>query len=166
MSYADPPPIPLGIDTSLEETNEALIFLNLTWDSNFNSDYAITSYIIAPETTAMGNPVLTCPHSCYPDNPCQCNGIVREDHVNITISAVNCRNQEGTSITIIVASCMKMHVWIHCAVILAIAEYTLILPSVKKPGSGRKDGSGPSRYFLGEHISGVGVDTSYWSWAY
>ena len=103
-----PPPVPLGIEATLEDTNEVLVPFNLTWDSNFNLEHAITSYTIIPESTrsAEGRSLVTCPHSCYPDDSCQCRGLARGDTVTILISAVNCGTQEGNARRITVASCM------------------------------------------------------------
>ena len=106
---AGPPPPPSGIDYSLKETNQTLISFNLTWNSNFNSEYALTSYIIIiPDSTTEENSMLTCPHSCSPHVPCQCNGLARGNDVAIAISAVNCGNQQGISMEVIIASGIKL----------------------------------------------------------
>ena len=90
-----PPPAPFGVESSLEETDEDFVSFNLTWNSNFNSDYAVTFYIITPDSTTEGSSVIRCPQSCYPDVPCQCNGLARGERMTINVSAVNCGNQEG-----------------------------------------------------------------------
>lgn len=103
------PPAPFGIDATLEDTNEVLVPFNITWDSNFNSEHAITSYTIVPESirSTEGRSMVTCPHSCYPYDSCQCRGLARGDNVTILISAVNCVNQEGIAARITIASCMN-----------------------------------------------------------
>lgn len=115
----DPPPTtdPFGIDATLEDTNKILLSFNLTWDSNFNSEHAITSYTISIPDSTERRSMITCPHSCYPDDFCQCRGLMRGDNVTILVSAVNCGNQEGTPTRKIVASCMNiklnMDVWLR-----------------------------------------------------
>ena len=97
----DEPPIPLGIVTTLEETSDTVISFNLTWNSTFNSEYAITSYKI---TLGPDSSKIMCPYSCSPNDPCQCNGLARGDSVTICISAVNCGDQEGLDVEITVTS--------------------------------------------------------------
>ena len=100
--HAGPPPAPSGIEYSLKETNETLTSFVLTWNSSFNSKYALTSYtLIAP---IEENPMLACPYSCNPHVPCQCSGLARGNGITIAISAVNCENQEGIPKKIIIAS--------------------------------------------------------------
>ena len=112
-----PPPVPLGIEATLEDSNEVLVPFNLTWDSNFNSEHDITSYTIefVPKSTrsAEGRSMVMCPPSCYPDDSCQCRGLARGGNVTILISAVNCGDQEGNARTITIASCNNNYLSSH-----------------------------------------------------
>ena len=111
MIASPPTPDPLGIDVTLElqDSNEVLLPFNLTWDSNFNSEHAITSYTISVPESTEGRSMITCPLSCNPDDSCQCRGLMRGDNVTIFVSAVNCGNQKGNSTKIPVPSCMNMN---------------------------------------------------------
>ena len=88
----------VSIDSE-DDTPEGNIVVTFTWDMNFNSAYEIVAY----KTVVTMLSRITCPTSCPPSEPCQCNhiGSLAKEGENITISAVNCDDQEGPNTTII-----------------------------------------------------------------
>ena len=107
------PPAPSNFIISFEETNATTMSFNFTWDSTFNSVHAITSYRVIPGVSE-GSSVVECPSSCFPNTPCRCIGLVAQEQVNVSISAINCGNQDGPIRVVTVSSSkfkLELHVW-------------------------------------------------------
>ena len=104
--YAGPPPAPSGYIISFGEAagTTATLSFSFTWDSTFNSHYAITSYKVVP-TNNGGSFMVECPSFCPPDVPCRCIGLRVGDQMKVNISAINCDLQVGQTIMVSVASC-------------------------------------------------------------
>ena len=105
FSRVGPPPIPAGFTTEIYSVNnspDSKVNINFIWDMDFSTRHAIESYNISSATTFSA--VVSCRMSCPLYRPCVCvsNGQLPKEGVNITISAVNCDNQEGPNTTITV----------------------------------------------------------------
>ena len=94
FSLIAPPPAPSNFVISLEKTSATTMSFIFTWDSTFNSVHDITSYRVIPGISE-GHSAVKCPSSCSPNTPCRCIGLVVGDQVNVSISAINCGNQDG-----------------------------------------------------------------------
>ena len=100
VSFTDPPK-PADFNTivrSVMNSPDSNVNITLVWDTIFNSRFVIEFYIATISDTA------SCPMSCPSDRPCVCvnTGQLPMEGVNITISAVNCNNLEGSNTTITV----------------------------------------------------------------
>ena len=91
----------MGFTVSInsEEDTPDNITIAFTWDMSFNSNHVVVEYRII--VTMLD--IISCPISCSPNKLCQCNGTqqLAKDGVSITISAVNCNEQEGPNATVI-----------------------------------------------------------------
>ena len=118
------PPAPKDYNILLDQyqpfpltTSANTVAFNFTSNPMFNIIYAITAYKIRPlyghgnEEIAQSNNLsrslndIECPPLCSIDEPCRCTGLEVGRHVTVAISAINCGNQEGPAIEVIVTSC-------------------------------------------------------------
>ena len=81
--------------------------VNITFDSDnlFNFAHGVIMYYISA-TSLPGDDYsnITCPSSCHPNELCVCTGSLARSGVNMTISAVNCKDQEGPPLVIKIKS--------------------------------------------------------------
>ena len=80
--------------------------VNITFKSDdlFNFAHGVIMYYISI-TSLPGDDHsnITCP-SCHPNELCVCTGTLARSGVNVTISAVNCKDQEGLPLVIKIKS--------------------------------------------------------------
>ena len=88
---------------SLQQTDFAMTFttdhnnqiiLSIMWNPNFTSVHDVTYYRVV----ATGSSVARCPSLCLPSEPCQCTGPLAGENITISISAINCEDQEGSAL--------------------------------------------------------------------
>ena len=81
--------------------------VNITFDSDnlFNFAHGVIMYYMSA-TSLPGDDYsnITCPSSCHPNELCVCTGALARSGVNVAISAVNCKDQEGPPLVIKIKS--------------------------------------------------------------
>ena len=99
------PPAPANFSVKLHSTNSSSHRITFTWDLVFSTRHAIESYIISitSEIIFRDTILVSCPILCPFYNPCVCNSTGQLPMEGITmslsISAINCDNQEGPATT-------------------------------------------------------------------
>ena len=95
------PPKPTRFNLALLSISSAYHTITFTWDLVFSTCYVIEYYSVNPATTYNDSVLVSCPmHVLCPfDRPCVCNvtGQLPMEGINMTISAVNCDGQEGST---------------------------------------------------------------------
>ena len=118
-----PPPDGFQVSVSKGSTDE-MLYLNILWDSEFNTAYEIESYQIE-----ASNGFIDCPQMCSPrnDNPCQCSELRAGTNGNITITATSCGDLQGppTVITITPEGRSKVFLCKHNCHIIALLRESL-----------------------------------------
>ena len=95
-----PPAVPTNFSVSTEsDLVHVLVDISITWDLTFNLLHSVSSYrVVASEGSAA-----SCPSSCDPrlSGPCMCTGLGIGVDTTITITAINCGDQMGTTVVVI-----------------------------------------------------------------
>ena len=91
-----PPAVTTNFSVSIESNGET-VDISITWDSAFNLLHDVSSYRVV----ASGGSAASCPSSCDPSGPCMCTGLGIGEDTTITITAINCGDQMGTSVEVI-----------------------------------------------------------------
>jgi hypothetical protein len=95
------PPAPANFSIKLQSTNSTSHRITFSWDLAFSTRFAIESYIIIPATTFNDTVLVLCPMLCPFYEPCMCNstGQLPMEGINMSISAINCDSEEGSTTT-------------------------------------------------------------------
>ena len=106
----DAPPTPILSNVSVTgwESNSFMDTVNITIKLNtqFGFDNSVNLYYYFSATSLSGDnrSNITCPSSCRPNELCVCTGALARSGVNVTISAVNCKDQESPPLVIKIKS--------------------------------------------------------------
>ena len=96
----DAPPTPILSNVSVTgwESTSLVDIVNITIKLNtrFSFDNSVNLYYVsATSLSGDDHSNITCPSSCCPNELCVCTESLARSGVNVTISAVNCKDQEG-----------------------------------------------------------------------
>ena len=75
----------------------------ITPDEHFSSIHHVSMYNISV-TMLPGDSNISCPTLCNPYVTCICSGVLARSGVNISISAVSCKDQEGPPLLVSIKS--------------------------------------------------------------
>ena len=105
----DAPPTPILSNVSVTgwESTSLVDIVNITIKLNtqFSFDNSVNLYyVLASSLSCDDCSNITCPFSCRPNELCVCTGALTRSGVNVTISAVNCKDQEGPPLVIKIKS--------------------------------------------------------------
>ena len=96
MEFIAIPPAPDGFNNSVSRNN----IFNFTWDPEFNSVYSVDTYRLSVSSGGS----FQCPSMCLVrDGSCQCSGLMAGRNETITLTAINCGDQEGPGVLIEIA---------------------------------------------------------------
>ena len=86
------PPPPDSSATCSLVTSASVLDVSLQWSSSFNSQYAVERYRVSvdPDPSCSSNQVV-------PSEDYSCPGLDLDRNYSITVSAINCGDQEGES---------------------------------------------------------------------
>ena len=110
LLYIDAPPTPILSNVSVTgwESTSLVDIVNITIKLNtqFGFDNSVNLYYYVSATSLSGDnrSNITCPSSCRPNELCVCTGALARSGVNVTISAVNCKDQESPPLIIKIKS--------------------------------------------------------------
>jgi hypothetical protein len=92
--YLGPPPAPLTSCSFTRSVGENLS-ATINWNTSFNSQYNVERYQVA----VTPDPTPSCTGSVSPNTSYTCSGLSTDTDYIITVSAMNCRDQEGENDT-------------------------------------------------------------------
>lgn len=130
IGQSPPRPAPANFNVTFHSMNTSSHRITFIWDLIFSTRYAIEYYSINPATTYNDSVLVSCPmHVLCPfDSPCVCNvtGQLPVEGINMTISAVNCDNQEGptTTTTVLPKGRCVIEFYSHSVASLIIKQHT------------------------------------------
>ena len=115
--HVDPPSKPMGSQFNVSvigwESSTLRDDVNVTFtpDDLFSSVHYVSMYNISVIMLSGDNDSnVTCPTSCYPNDTCVCTGVLARSGVNVSITAINCEDQEGPPFLFSIKS-----KWDHCS---------------------------------------------------
>jgi hypothetical protein len=92
--FVGPPPAPLTSCSFARSVGKDL-GIAINWNSSYNSQYSVERYQVA----VTPNPTPSCTGSVSPNMNHTCSGLSLDTDYIITVSAINCGDQEGESST-------------------------------------------------------------------
>ena len=90
FTYADPPP-PVSIKCSLSSLMEKNLSVSLGWSPSFNTQHGVDRYNV----TMTPDPSSCSSDQVSPSEEYSCSGLDLQTNYTITVSAINCGDQEG-----------------------------------------------------------------------
>ena len=114
LLYIDAPPTPILSNVSVTgwESTSLVDIVNITIKLNtqfgFDNSVNLYHYVSATSLSGDNHSNITCLSSCRPNELCVCTGALARSGVNVTISAVNCKDQESLPLVIKIKSSIML----------------------------------------------------------